>query len=362
MNDWLEHLIRLRRRPACGDCAENDCVLISTLHTQGSCPREAGTRMLVTHTQCIGTIGGGRLELQAIEAARACLQTAADRLIVERYALGARLGQCCGGSVQLAFEYIRAGGSAWIDALAKLRESPQAAILITPDNTRIGEPSSHKLLVTAHHTVGCWDDTRHQALVEVQARKLLDNPDRYEAHRINSIVYEVLPPEQFPIAVFGAGHVGKALVQVLSALPCHITWIDSRAEQFPDTQASHITRRVSDFPEDEIDVLPPGCHVFIMTHDHAVDLRVCEASLKSSHLASCALIGSATKRTLFERRLRQRGISHATLDKLICPIGLSSIDGKHPAEIAIAVAAELLQSRQQRQPLQESDEKVASCP
>lgn len=360
MNDWLDHLVRARK-PQAASTASEACVLISTVHTQGSCPREAGTRMLVTETQCIGTIGGGRLELQAIEAARTCLQNAPKHLALERYALGARLGQCCGGAVQLAFEYLPADGSDWIDALARLHECRETAVLVTPGKGT-NMASSQKLLVTANSITGSWSDTTLQSLATGKARELLVSPNRYDARWVNPILYEKLSPETFPIAVFGAGHVGKALVQVLAALPCHINWIDNRAEQFPATTPDNVHCKVSEDPEDEVDALPLDCHVFIMTHDHALDLVLCEACLNNTHLASCGLIGSATKRTLFERRLKLRGIDDHRLKRLTCPIGIAGIDGKHPSHIAIAVAAELLQSRQTTQSISHSDEKVASCP
>jgi xanthine dehydrogenase accessory factor len=86
-----------------------------------------------------------------------------------------------------------------------------------------------------------------------------------------------------------------------------------------------------------------------MTHSHALDQRLAEAILKRRTMDWFGLIGSHTKRTQFERRLRERGIPRDRLDAMVCPIGIPGIEGKLPAVIAVAVAAQLLMVWEQQE-------------
>jgi xanthine dehydrogenase accessory factor len=88
-------------------------LLVEVIDTQGSAPRDAGARMLVSGTAVAGTVGGGHLELQAIEQAHRWLNDpAAVRPI--RYPLGPALGQCCGGVVTLGYALLTADAlAAW---------------------------------------------------------------------------------------------------------------------------------------------------------------------------------------------------------------------------------------------------------
>jgi xanthine dehydrogenase accessory factor len=144
------------------------------------------------------------------------------------------------------------------------------------------------------------------------------------------------------VLVFGAGHVGKALVPLLAQLPCEIAWIDPRAEEFPGALPANVRQIDSSTPEYCVDDALPGSFYIVMTHSHALDQAICERILRRGDFTYCGLIGSRSKRLKFEKRLRARGISAPTLQRLVCPIGVAGIDGKQPAEIAVAVAAQLL--------------------
>ena len=257
MSEWLTTLGVLGQH-------HQASVLVTVAETQGSAPRPAGTKMVVTEDSCSGTIGGGHLEFKAIEIAREML--ADTRQIqgasLQRFPLGPSLGQCCGGVVVLLFERI------------------------------------------------C--------------------------------------PNDFHIMLFGAGHVGKALVKILSELPCEITWVDSRTDEFPADLPVNVRIEVSEQPEDEVDDAPPGSYLLIMTHNHGLDQAICERALQRDDLAYCGLIGSQTKLKKFQKRLLIQGLSEEALARLICPIGIESITGKHPGEIAVATAAQLLQVRERR--------------
>ncbi len=174
---------------------------------------------------------------------------------------------------------------------------------------------------------------------------------RYEA--LDAAALAAWPPEtpRFHLQLHGAGHVGRALVAVLSALPCRIDWIDIRDEAFAAFAGFDPTPRVvpilTDTPQAEIDAAPPGALQLVMTHDHSLDLQLTEAILRrqrrSQDVGWFGLIGSSAKRARFRQKLAARGFAEAELDLMHCPVGLPGITGKEPGVIAIAIAAELLQ-------------------
>ena len=145
------------------------------------------------------------------------------------------------------------------------------------------------------------------------------------------------------IYLFGAGHVGRALVFALAPLPFLMTWIDTRENAFPAVvpQDTH-TWRLDD-PMAPFHQISSGSLVFVMTHSHELDFAIVDAALRNSKVAHVGLIGSATKRARFEKRLRESGVDPRRIAELICPIGVSGITSKHPAAIAAAVAAQALQ-------------------
>ncbi len=155
------------------------------------------------------------------------------------------------------------------------------------------------------------------------------------------------------VALFGAGHVGHALVRLLTTLPCELHWIDSRdavfALQWLDDATGAVVCEHSAPVEAAVSDLAAHSQVLIMSFSHAEDLEVVAACLQRQRaradLDFIGLIGSATKWAVFRRRLAQRGFSAQELDQVTCPIGLPGIHGKEPEVIAVAVAAQLLQRR-----------------
>lgn len=152
-----------------------------------------------------------------------------------------------------------------------------------------------------------------------------------------------------PVAIFGGGHVGQALVRVLSTLPFDVRWVDSRDEIFPADVPAHVRCEHSDPVQTAVADLAPGSQVLIMSFSHAEDLDIVQACLRRQRmhgdLAFIGLIGSKTKWATFRRRLQERGFAPAECDQVTCPIGVSGITGKEPEVIAVAVAAQLLMSR-----------------
>jgi xanthine dehydrogenase accessory factor len=248
-------------------------VLVTVAQTRGSVPREAGTWMAVFADTVLGTIGGGRLEFEAIDRARAQLAGGAEPATV-RYPLGPSLGQCCGGEVHLRF-----------------------------DTTGRADVAALRQRLAARHT---------------------------------------------PVVLFGGGHVGAALAALLATLPFTVTWVDSRDGIFPADTPPEVVCEHSDPVQGAVASLPAGARVLIMSFSHAEDLDIVAACLlrqrAQADLPFIGLIGSQTKWATFRHRLEARGFTGDELAHVTCPIGVPGIRGKEPEVIAVAVAAQLLQT------------------
>ncbi len=157
-----------------------------------------------------------------------------------------------------------------------------------------------------------------------------------------TLLLEPFFPPHTQLLVFGAGHVGREIVRVLEGLPVRLAWIDPRADEFPPTIPAIAHKVITDTPLAEIDSAPAGAFYLVLTHSHDLDLELVRAVLRRGDFGYLGLIGSKTKRARFTARLRAWGVDDAALDRMRCPIGLPGIPGKHPREIAIGVAAELL--------------------
>ena len=163
-----------------------------------------------------------------------------------------------------------------------------------------------------------------------------------------SLVWEeaeaMTTPPARPLWIYGAGHVGRALVHVMAPLPeFAITWVDTHADRFPQTE---VTTLVAADPAQAVKHAPTDADHLILTYSHEIDLALCHAVLTHC-FHSAGLIGSATKWARFRTRLAALGHSHAQISRIACPIGDPSL-GKHPAAIALGVATAMI-SRDNRQ-------------
>jgi xanthine dehydrogenase accessory factor len=148
----------------------------------------------------------------------------------------------------------------------------------------------------------------------------------------------------FRLQLYGAGHVGRAIVKLLEGINCAVQWIDERESEFPaEPSAAHIERSCVEPVDAEVPNAAPGDFYLVLTHSHELDQRITEAILKRGDFSYLGLIGSATKRARFLHRFEQRGIAAEVLDRMTCPIGVPGITGKEPEVIAVAVVAQLLQ-------------------
>jgi len=247
----------------------------------------------------------------------------------ERFPLGPSLGQCCGGVAWLAFERMEAEQ---MDILSARRHQDTWRLVAldgASEWTLLDEAGRHLAGAVTTPALAAQGDTR---VVEGEGgrRWLLD---------------AILAPRDH-LMLFGAGHVGAAIVRALAPLPCRVTWVDERDDLFPSDVPANVTVEATDTPEALLQKAAPGTSFLVMTHSHALDLRLCHAILSRSRSDPCkdwfGLIGSSTKRSQFEVRLRERGIDAARIDDMVCPVGLPGIEGKAPAVIAASVAAQLL--------------------
>jgi xanthine dehydrogenase accessory factor len=350
------------------------CVLVTVAQTRGSTPREVGAKMLVWSDEIAGTIGGGHLEFKAIATARAMLDDAdAPVARIGRFSLGPELAQCCGGGVALLFERLAGCAASWLKtwaemesagtecaAVTKIGDEPDAKIFVDlasapwaspptlPSPSRgEGVPRGMGVPPPLRGRVG-WGVLQSEnfcfAAIAERAKALAAGRGRCALVELRDACYliETIRPALHHLYLFGAGHVGKAVVRALQGLPFQITWIDSRAGVFPDDLPPHVLTVQSDAPVSEVDKAPVGALFLVMTHSHPLDLEICARVLQRNDVAYLGLIGSETKRARFAGRLRAIGIPPQALARLTCPIGVPGIAGKEPAVIAASVAAQLL--------------------
>jgi xanthine dehydrogenase accessory factor len=283
----------------------------------GSSPREAGAAMLVWADGQAGTIGGGALEWEAAAGARLFLTGVpptpdpsprgggeALDLRIARVALGPHLGQCCGGAVTLLTEvYAHAPDGPVVARSVDGRAMPLAV-------KRILARARGEGVLPAPVLVQGW-------MVEPVARPVRE------------------------VWVWGAGHVGRAVVGVLAGLPdLQIVWCDVDKNRFPDTVPEGVKVIAQDDLAAAVDTAPAGAEHLVMTYSHALDLDLCHRLLGHG-FARAGLIGSATKWARFRARLGALGHTPAMIARIECPIGDPAL-GKHPQAIAIGVAAAFL--------------------
>ncbi|EKF64556.1 putative xanthine dehydrogenase subunit A [compost metagenome] len=246
----------------------------------------------------------------------------------------------------------------WIEALAEARRRGEPCVLVTLVDELGSTPRNRgtKMLVTAERAVNTIGGGHLELQALAIAREMLQQGDatlRLErfplAARLGqccggttSVLFEPLIPPRPQIALFGAGHVGRALVNILAILPCRVRWVDGRAAEFPAAMPPGVRQEICDEPLEIVDAMPPGSYFIVMTHDHALDLALAERILRRGDAGYFGLIGSLTKRKRFEYKLGQRGISEQAIAAMRCPLGLPDVKGKLPAEIAVAVAGEII--------------------
>ncbi|WP_404480441.1 xanthine dehydrogenase accessory protein XdhC [Novosphingobium sp. BL-52-GroH] len=307
MSQWIGWLRRLAK--------DVPTAMVSVLASEGSAPRGAGTRMLVTAGGQEGTIGGGQLEYRAVEQARAMLDHAPGTWRVQDYPLGPLLGQCCGGRVRLLVERLDPAGLDWLhDA----------------------EPG--RMLATTFAA----DAVVREVFERETATRQSARGDKPEA---GTRLVEPVGERPRPVYLFGAGHVGQAIARHMTGLPLHLAWFDTRPEQ---GAIDGVTVMAEEDIAHCVEEAPADAAVLILTHDHPLDYHLTLAALaRPEPMAFVGLIGSSTKIARFRSRLAADGIGPEALARLTAPIGMAGVTGKEPDVIAISVCAQLLTLRGQ---------------
>jgi xanthine dehydrogenase accessory protein XdhC len=292
---WIEDLIAAVER-------EGRAVVVMVAEANGSVPREAGAAMLVATSEAAGSIGGGAVEHRALAVAREMLAEvgtdsgplpnpppngergrAVEGLMLD-FPLGPALDQCCGGHMRVAFAVFDAAD------LERLRE--------------------------AQGELELWQG--------------------------GPVLVEAVPLRA--VLIYGAGHTGTALVRALAPLPFAVRWVDARLDAFPAEIPAGVATVQTPLPEAEAKTAPADALHVVLTHSHALDMEIVAAVLERGEFGFLGLIGSATKKALFLRRLRERGIPEGRLARLTCPIGVPGVRDKRPEVIAATVAVQLLRA------------------
>jgi len=254
---WKDAISQLSQR-------QESWVMATVMGTQGSSPRNAGSKMLITKNDTFDTIGGGKFEHNVIEKARKILSSnpQTDKQEIAHFHLAANTQQCCGGAVSVLLESFR--------------------------------------------------ESRHQ------------------------------------VELFGAGHIAHALIPILSSMNLNINWIDNRNDFFPNEykKAPNIRCLHYENSVDHCRQMSASSIALVMTHEHVLDYQLISALLDRQDCYFIGLIGSKTKAMRFKRRLRSDSFTQENIDRVHCPVGLDSISGKKPIEIAISIAAQLVQITQ----------------
>jgi xanthine dehydrogenase accessory factor len=258
----------------------------------------------------------------------------------------------------------------WLAAVERLRSRGEAGVLVTIAVVRGHSPraAGAKMVVSASDTWGSVGGGNLEASAIERAREMIVDPaasptmftcklsDKAPvAHGVQCCGGEVTlllePLAVRPaVAIFGVGHVGLELARILARHELQLHLIDSRPEQLSpdvlsaldDAVAAVHTHHVPVLPELVLAELPVGTHVLVMTHDHAEDAAIIDAALRTSHLGTVGLIGSAAKWTRFRAKLVDEGHDEEAIARVVTPIGIADLAGKEPATIAVSVAASLL--------------------
>jgi xanthine dehydrogenase accessory factor len=263
-----------------------------------------------------GTIGGGTLEFEAIRWAVSGMRDGRRGVSFRRVSLGPDLGQCCGGRVDLALEHFTAEDTGPVRALVHAQEERAGQLAVQAAFAQEGVP--------------------------LQRQVLGDLPTGPDFLLKDGVITERFGLELQPVWLFGAGHVGRAVVLALAPLPFEVTWIDSRPDFFPPAMPGNLRYVGVSRPAELLKDAPDSAFILIMTHSHALDEDIAAAALAQDRFPYVGVIGSETKRARFLSRLRRRGLPERLLDGLVCPIGACGVKSKLPAAIAASVAVEVL--------------------
>lgn len=306
--------------------ANDEAALVTILATEGSAPREAGTKMVVWRGGQAGTIGGGNLEYRVADQARRMLDGSQAHFAIQDYPLGPLLAQCCGGRVRLFLERLNDNSRDWLTEAARRMDAAQPFEV----RTRFDPGALGKTIAPILATQ---DEAPPVTLAGAPASARGARPE------LGDELVERANAPRPPLLLFGAGHVGQAIARAFEPLPFRLSWYDSRPET---AEIAGVTVLEPAEMAAKAMGATPDAYGLVLTHDHALDYALVSAGLAGGGFGYFGVIGSKTKRARFMSRLRDDGFSQAVLTRLTCPIGLPGLKSKAPEVIAVSVAADLL--------------------
>lgn len=348
MNSWLKPV-------KTASALNNGFVLLTIISTKGSTPCSNGDKIVFSGAESVfGSIGGGNLEFKALSFAEELFSLNSNGTYLKKYPLGASLGQCCGGYVNVMFEsFIQSDATnSWIKTVSNLLQDNEDFIVATivDSNSEI-EFSSKKFVYLDGNLSPNIDDKKISSLITKSAKDLLllsDSPTivqfENQSGALTEVCFEkVLTSEVQPVVIFGAGHISRALMPILINLPIKIYWVDDRAEQFDKYQGdtSQIDIICDDFVQ-SIPDLPDSSYCLVITYSHQIDFEICEKMITQNNFSYLGMIGSEIKGKKFRDRFHQKNFSEEVINKFICPIGDKQKFLKSPAAIAVTIAMDLI--------------------
>lgn len=317
-------------------------VRVSVLTADGSAPREAGATLVVSEVEVVGTIGGGALEFEAIAEARRFARvepgTGWHRCVIT-YPLGPALGQCCGGMVSLMYE--RFSSDELSTLKTRLMDVTDAGVLV-----RSTMPGSAPVIIRGRRGNANLPAHVVAAAREMERGTLPRTFRVVEAAGDERFVIEPVHDMKPAVCIYGAGHVGRAVVEALSLLDFEVHWFDLDFARFP-VERKHDVRYIASgnlvacVPE-----TPRDAYHLVMTFSHTLDEALVRALIQRGDTEYVGMIGSKTKAARFRQKFVRDGLASEQIARLVSPIGIAGLTGKAPAVIAASVAADLLQRRQ----------------
>lgn len=326
-------------------------VLATIICLEGSAPRTAGTRMLITTEQEIfGTIGGGLLEAETMQAAIRMNRDKPARILDFdlTHQQAAKLEMICGGRVKVLLDFIQPCAESrrlfndWLEALVQGRTVMFLSVVTGGD---------HHVESIAH---GLFKDGRHfdsavKLPPDVQLKLMAKISGTRQVHVLDTPQgYVVADPGQIttPLFIFGAGHVARPTAHLAVLAGFGVVVLDDRsefvsAERFPEAQTLHT---LSSFETAFKDLtVTSNAYIVILTRGHLHDRTVLAQALKTP-AAYIGMIGSRRKRDAIYESLMADGFSADDIARVYSPIGLA-IGADTPEEIAVSIVAELIAVR-----------------
>ncbi|CZF81213.1 xanthine dehydrogenase accessory protein XdhC [Grimontia marina] len=246
----------------------------------------------------------------------------------------------------------------WIQALAEFEAKGTPCVMVTVLEDKGSAPrgAGTKMLVSQNEVIATIGGGHLEHVAMKTAHEMLargESDMKIEHFNLGArlgqccggmvtLSFEPIGQQRHALALFGAGHVAKAMIHILATLPFNVIWIDEREDQFPDVIPDNVEMRLTDDPVGEVSTLPTNSMYLVLTHNHQLDFDLSRAILKRGDAKYFGLIGSLSKRKRFDYRLKERGFDDETINTMICPIGMDAVKGKHPAEIAVSVTGELI--------------------